>query len=486
MEVEGVPTTPDPTIVPPPDDPHLSGDDDGDDGGGVGGGDDSLKGWFTDHDEANSSLLEKVNERAETHAPQLNRGLADLHGVGIDLNDAAKEGKLGKLAKDHIGAFDALVKTLTMLVYVGGVVSTVGGIVAEGYGMVFSEVIPEKVFDAIHRPPLLHAVGKLQTQLYHNVNDHNLERYVGAMDTEAVKPREDDENGAVEARTRYVAEARWREYTIMNTAYSIGMFLGEADIIIEAFKDNERNKKRMSSAAWALSWVHDAILQFARRVSTRLGWRDKATSSVGDSLTTLRYGVANISLAFANSNVDVRWDPHTPSSFIRKRSNAHAVALPKCLRLFKHERTSIGNQMTEPNDSDPEEQAVGRSERVISYHTFVGKLDEKSDTYDAGFARWFDPVLADLNELSSPDGYRACGERLRHIQHAALKLLEDIGDLDFLIGTHCQRSAGSTHGTERCRYLPPAKEHVGWHEVSEEDKYCSQQDTYSFGCTEHG
>ena len=107
-------------------------------------------------------------------------------------------------------------------------------------------------------------------------------------------------------------------------------------------------KKRRSTAAWALSLVHDSNLQFTRWVGIRLGWRDKAASSAEDSLTTLRYGVANISLAFANSNVDVRWDQHTPS-WIRRRNIAHVVALPKCLRLFKHERTSIGNQVSGEN-----------------------------------------------------------------------------------------------------------------------------------------
>ena len=94
--------------------------------------------------------------------------------------------------------------------------------------------------------------------------------------------------------------------------------------------------------------MHDSNLQFTRWVGIRLGWRDKAASSAEDSLTTLRYGVANISLAFANSNVDVRWDQHTPS-WIRRRNIAHVVALPKCLRLFKHERTSIGNQVSGEN-----------------------------------------------------------------------------------------------------------------------------------------
>ena len=105
---------------------------------------------------------------------------------------------------------------------------------------------------------------------------------------------------------------------------------------------------------------------------------------------------------------------------------------------------------------------------AMMFHDFRDAFDNTSRPNKMGqfgfnkqLVRWFQPIAEDLRELSTTKGYRACGERLRFIQHALVSVLDLLHEPQFKPYVGVGTRGGCA---PKCVRLPPAREHEGWAE----------------------
>ena len=355
-----------------------------------------------------------------------------------------------------------------------------------------SGVMSDHGFAAVHTPYISDAATELQSALFHGVHNHLFEREIGSYNySNSNRP-------AWGSTDHYSRAARQQEYRAFKTMHALGRFLGEVEIVLEAAKDTERDKLGAGTATWFWRGTKGLMayvpltywyLRVLSAVEHHTGWAcvrgagKKASRELvalthaynEDAHLVLTRELLAVTSRVSDTARDVRFpnarDGKWHSRSGRKRKAAYDdVVLPHCLHLHGGEMRAIGKSMLGPNP-DQENAMKGRPLSALRFHDFRDAFDPDSHPtqtmmgpqggHNKKLVRWFLPVAGDLRELSTAAGYRACGERLRFIQHALVSLLNLLHDPQF----KPYAGAGTRGGcAPNCKLLPPAREHKGWAE----------------------
>lgn len=373
-----------------------------------------------------------------------------------------------------------------------------------------SGVMSDHGFAAVHTPYISDAATELQSALFHGVHNHLFEREIGSYGpaTAAHGSAGSDNSNSNSSTTmpawgstdhaQYSRAARQQEYRAFKTMHALGRFLGEVEIVLEAAKDTERDKLGAGTATWFWRGTKGLMayvpltywyLRVLSAVEHHTGWAcvrgagKKASRELvalthaynEDAHLVLTRELLAVTSRVSDTARDVRFpnarDGKWHSRSGRKRKAAYDdVVLPHCLHLHGGEMRAIGKSMLGPNP-DQDNAMKGRPLSALRFHDFRDAFDPDSHPtqtmmgpqggHNKKLVRWFLPVAGDLRELSTAAGYRACGERLRFIQHALVSLLNLLHDPQF----KPYAGAGTRGGcAPNCKLLPPAREHKGWAE----------------------
>jgi len=341
-----------------------------------------------------------------------------------------------------------------------------------------SGIIPVDDFDNIFRPPMVYSAAQLQSTLFHAVHDHTLERYSKHNAAQAELYNKDMGDGEYERYSEYYGE--------MNFLYSYAAFVGQVEILHRAAETNDHNRQTQGFASTVVefAWekLNDVYKWYQKKAFCVMTFCMKSAIDNPESMqfkqnigafTRLLKAVRNVTEAIGHSHHDVRYAATELAAGQVTAQESVLPALPHHLRLFNNERHELGRKMLRKLDS-----GSVRKEEVIGYGDFLARLDESKGNlnYDQHLAKWIEPVRRSVQALSSPEGYRASGQRLVAIQHALLMLLQDTQVVEYFTEVSCQ------HGSHECIFLPPAEKFTGWNEMKEEDRYCSDTGKYPYGC----
>ena len=179
-----------------------------------------------------------------------------------------------------------------------------------------AQIVPDDTFEAIHGPPLSHAAWRLQSALYHGVASGDFERDFGVGgDAAFFHSHTDGDDGEM----AYVGGTRSRQYRGSYTLYCLARLLGEAEIVVEAAVENERNLLN----AHVLGRLKQYIETTALRVYCSVGFGDQDECTF---LARVRTNHQYLKMTRSVLNVTVRWAPR-----VRTRPHRRLTRAPRAV-----------------------------------------------------------------------------------------------------------------------------------------------------------